>query len=85
MKLTVKMYDRINRRKHYRVVRWSIVGNFHLVDISPPPSPPTSAMCGVRFGPLPERYIPEEHKDPHVCEECWALFTGAASQTPRLL
>jgi hypothetical protein len=71
MKLTQVMFERVGRRKGYRLVRWSRLGPFHLVRITEVLS---GTLCGQRFGPSPQRYDPGEHLEARVCEECWEMF-----------
>ncbi|HZA22592.1 MAG TPA: Mpv17/PMP22 family protein [Dehalococcoidia bacterium] len=82
MKLTQVMFERVGRRKGYRLVRWKRDSEFHLVEAA---GESVRALCGYHFGPNPERYVPEHHRSPQVCGFCWNVFTGEVQEVRRLL
>lgn len=81
VKLVLKVYDRINRHKDLRLVRWSVLGEFHLVRVRLAPD----AICGVKPGRIPHRYIRGEDGPAEVCEACWVGFTAGGPVEQREL
>jgi len=88
VKLTHKRLNRIKARKNCYLVRWSLVGPFHIVLVPLPQGRKLAlpyTLCGAPSSSTPDPYSPDRHRDPQGCEECWHLFTGVAQQSPRLL
>ena len=53
------------------------MGDFHVVKIE---GGDVWVGCGVPTGPAPERFIPDDHRDPTVCGECWERFIGVVQR-----
>lgn len=70
MTLTDKVFAQLSRRREVRIVRWTFIGDYHLVKVGIKPE----VLCGARMGTAPERYAGEKGRT--LCDSCWDILRG---------